>query len=89
MSVYIDNARVPYGWMIMCHMLADSTEELMEMAVRIGVNRKWLQDMGSYREHFDVCLAKRKLAIDNGAVEITFRDLAEKLRERREREAKP
>lgn len=83
MSVYVDNMRAGYGRMIMCHMIADSTEELLTMADAIGVARKWLQDGGTAREHFDIALSKRALAIQRGAVEITMHDLARKLWERR------
>ena len=85
MSVYVDNMRARYGRLIMCHMIADSTSELLLMAESIGVDRKWLQWPGKQNEHFDVCLAMRKRAIEHGAVEITQRELAAKLRERRNR----
>ena len=71
--------------MKMCHMLADSSAELDEMAQRIGVAAKWKQNAGTYKEHFDICMAKRRLAVQNGAIEIDWRDVADKLRERRER----
>jgi len=76
MSVFVDNARMGYGSMRMCHMLADSTQELLEMADRIGVKRKWIQSAGTWREHFDICLTKRELAIKNGAVEKSQKELA-------------
>jgi hypothetical protein len=82
MSVYVDDMRAYYGRMIMCHMIADSTAELLHMADSIGVNHKWLQWPGKQNEHFDVCLAMRKRAIECGAIEITKRELAAKLRER-------
>lgn len=62
--------------MIMCHMIADSTEEILQMVKKIGVNPKWIQDAGTPREHFDICLSKKALAIKAGAKEIGFRELA-------------
>ena len=82
MAVYVDNMRAPYGRMIMCHMIADTTEELLAMADRIGVARKWLQHPGTSREHFDIALSKRALAVQAGAQEITWRELGHKLRAR-------
>lgn len=84
MSVYVDNMRATFGTMIMCHMIADSTEELIAMADKIGVKRCWLQNPGSYKEHFDICASKRRLAVDAGAIEITQRELAIKVAGRKE-----
>ncbi len=81
--VYVDDMRAPFGGMIMCHMIADTTEELNEMADRIGVKRRWIQDAGTYKEHYDIAVAKRKKAVRAGAREITQRELALKLRARR------
>ena len=81
--VYVDDMRAPYGRMVMCHMLADSDEELHAMADRIGVQRKWHQKAGTYRSHYDIALTKRALAVKFGAVEIDRYGLAEILRSRR------
>lgn len=78
MSVYVDNMEVGFGRMVMCHMIADTQIELLEMCDKIGVQRKWIQNYGSHREHFDICLSKRKKAVAAGAIEITMRELAEK-----------
>lgn len=74
--VYIDNFNAPFGRMKMCHMIADTTEELLKMVDVIGVQRKWIQYYGTYNEHFDISLAKKQLALAAGAKEIGFRDYA-------------
>jgi hypothetical protein len=72
-----------YGRMVMCHMLADTSEELRAMARTIGVAEKWIQHPGTYREHFDICLSKRALAVQHGAKEVSQRSLGMIWRERR------
>lgn len=78
MSVYVDDMRAPFGNMVMCHMWADSDDELLAMADRIGVKRKWIQghpvlSFGKHRNaswvHFDIALSKRALAVKFGAIE--------------------
>ena len=83
MPVYVDYMRAPYGRMKMCHMVADSMRELMEMADRIGVSRRWFQ-MASH-PHFDLSLAKRALAVQNGAIEVDRRALVEAMKRYRSR----
>lgn len=87
MAVYVDDAALPFRHMKMCHMVADSTEELLRMADKLSVQRKWIQYPGTLREHFDVCMSKRKLAIQCGAKPVTWRWVGERLR-RLELEAK-
>lgn len=82
--VYIDNYNAPFAGMIMCHMVADTTEELLAMVDRIGVQRKWIQYPGTYNEHFDICLEKKALALKAGAIEISARDYAKFAAYRRE-----
>jgi pyrroloquinoline quinone (PQQ) biosynthesis protein C len=76
-TVYVDDVRLPFRNMIMCHMWADSTEELLAMADAIGVDRKWIQghstlSIGKARSaswiHFDIALSKKELALTAGAV---------------------
>lgn len=81
--VYVDDPIWPLGRMIMCHMLADSKEELLAMVDRIGVQRKWIQNEGTPTEHFDVCRSKRSLAIQCGAKAITRKEFVEIVREKR------
>lgn len=70
MSVYVGAAEWPFRSMMMCHMLADSTEELLAMVDKIGVQRQWIQYAGTGHEHFDICKSKRALAIRAGAIEV-------------------
>ena len=83
MTVYVDSMRAQFGRMVMCHMVADTTEELLAMADRIGVQRRWLQDPGEPTEHFDIALSKRALAVKAGAIEADPRDLVRIIRKRR------
>lgn len=73
MAVYVDDMKAAFGRMVMCHMVADSDEELAAMADRIGVARRWHQYPGTPRSHFDIALSKRALAVAAGAQEITWR----------------
>lgn len=85
MTVYVDNMRAPYGRLILCHMVADTDDELHAMADAIGVNRRWWQSPDkTHGSHYDICLAKRRRAIEIGAVEISMRTLAIMNRRRRE-----
>jgi hypothetical protein len=70
-TVYVDDMRARFGRLIMCHMIADTDEELHAMVDRIGVARKWHQG-----DHYDIALSKRALAVANGAIEITLRECA-------------
>jgi hypothetical protein len=82
-TVYVDNMRAPYHGMVMCHMLADTDDELHAMAERIGVSRRWHQKPGTPGSHYDICLSKRALAVAAGAVEITWRETGRILMARR------
>lgn len=84
MTVYVDPARHPYGRMVMCHMLADTTEELLAMADAIEVDRKWIQRAGTVYEHFDISKGKRNLAIIKGAQEVDSRFMGKLIKARRE-----
>lgn len=79
MTVYVDKMRAPYGRMIMCHMVADTVEELHAMADIIGVKRRWFQD--HHMPHYDISLGRRRLAVENGAIEIDRYQLVGLMRE--------
>ncbi|KKN90015.1 hypothetical protein LCGC14_0231270 [marine sediment metagenome] len=82
MTIYVDNMRAPLGRMIMCHMIADTEDELHAMAGRIGVARRHYQ-----KGHYDVSLGKKALAVQYGAIEVTQRELVLMLRDRKRKEA--
>lgn len=83
MTVYVDDMRAPFGRLIMCHMLADTDDELHAMADWIGVDRRWHQKAGTPHSHYDIALSKRALAVAAGAQEITMRRTGEIIRARR------
>lgn len=90
MTVYVDDAyiqaTVPNGrarhtsrW---CHLTADTTEELVAFARRIGLRPTWIQYPGTWKEHFDVSEPKRRAAVAAGAVEVSAREQTIRMRER-------
>lgn len=81
--VYVDSMEAKFRRMIMCHMKADTTQELLEMVDKIGVQRKWIQDAGTPYEHFDICLSKKKLALAAGAKEVGWREIAKLIEEKK------
>lgn len=83
MAVYVDRFNAKVGRMVMCHMVADTTAELLAMVDAIGVDRKWIQNAGTHREHFDISKAKRALAVAAGAKELTLSELGRILRNKR------
>ena len=77
MTCYVDDVRHRFGNMVMCHLWADTLDELLAMVDKIGVQRKWIQghptlSFGKHRNaswvHFDIALSKKALAIEAGAV---------------------
>lgn len=83
MAVYVDHARNPFGRMLMCHMVADGIEELLEMADRVGLARRHFQN-GSF-PHFDLSQSYRARAVIAGAVEVDRHGLVAVMRAYRTR----
>lgn len=88
MAVYVDSVNIPAtvgrhtsDW---CHLTADSTEELISFAEKIGLRKSYIQRPGTIYEHFDVTAGKRKQAVANGAVEVTLREAGMRLKRLRE-----
>lgn len=76
MTVYVDDmlrparvGRIRSRW---SHLMADSHEELMAFAAQLGMRPEWLQNPGSYREHFDLTSGRRETALRLGAEPITY-----------------
>lgn len=76
MTVYVDNQRRPAQlqgrpakW---SHLLADTTEELLEFAAHLGLKMEWIQKAGTCHEHFDVTDEVRSRALRNGAVRMIY-----------------
>lgn len=77
MAVYVDDMKAKFGRMVMCHMLADTDDELHAMAAQIGVARRWWQSPAKTSgSHYDIALSKRAMAVQHGAIEITMRQAA-------------
>ena len=78
MPVYVDKARNHFRGMIMCHMLADTLDELHAMADTIGLQRAWFQSTKT--PHYDINPEHRERALKAGAVEIDRRTAAQLVR---------
>lgn len=74
MTVYVDDMKAQLGNMIMCHMAADSLDELHTMAHKIGLQRRWFQNKPEH-PHYDISMSKRREAIKLGAVEVSQRQM--------------
>lgn len=80
MSVYVDDMRrpaVPAGYRgrgtpRWSHLLADTHDELMAFAGRLGLSPTWLQHPQRPTEHFDVTDTVRREALRLGAVPIRY-----------------
>ena len=80
--VYVDHARIPYGRMLMSHLMADTPDELREIAGKLNIERH-IQHPGTPKEHLDVSESKREAAIRMGAASVTGRQLAAIIRSKR------
>lgn len=81
MAVYVDGAENSLGRMKMCHMIADTIDELHSMAEAIGMKREWYQKLSF--PHYDVAKGRKQKALKLGAAEISRRELVLKMRELR------
>jgi hypothetical protein len=89
MALYVDDPRHPLGRMKMCHMTADSLEELHAAADRLGLKRDWYQGPPkTERPHYDISLSRRRRAVEElDAQEVSTREIVTIARRMRLREA--
>ncbi|MFZ1343591.1 DUF4031 domain-containing protein [Thiothrix eikelboomii] len=72
MAVYVDDSKIKWNGMIMCHLIADDIVELHSLAISIGLEVNWFQN--KKYPHYDISLEKKKMAIKKGAIEIAKKD---------------
>ena len=72
--LYVDHLRIPFGRMLMSHLVADTQEELRDAARRLDLHQ-YIQYPGGRKEHLDLSESKRREAIRMGAKEVTAREI--------------
>lgn len=87
MTVFVDDSRLRFGRLVMCHMIADSLEELNTMAKALYLKPEWFQPLSF--PHYDICQSKREEALRRGACVISRRDLVELIRRTRNEARRP
>lgn len=62
----------------MCHMLADTLDELHDMADKLGISRKHFQSKSRY-PHYDICRSKHQEALKlSSKILLSRKDIIEK-----------
>lgn len=74
MAVYVDEVFSLRG-NLWCHMLADSSDELEQMAEAIGIPLEAKQKPGTPYEHYDLKPEMRERALAHGAKEMSWQEL--------------
>jgi hypothetical protein len=87
-SCYVDRlidytGRVPYRHKVWCHLVADSDDELLSCAEKLGLSEAWLQGTRGWDSHFDLPAPLRPPAQTLGALEVDFRFMGRRTRARR------
>ena len=70
MTVYVDDAVMPWRGQRWAHLMADTLEELHDFAAQLGIPRRAFQDKTS-GAHYDVTAELRERAIALGAVPVS------------------
>lgn len=86
MTVYVDPlfaTRKSSRWKYprACHMMADSPQELEEMARKLNLPAIYVQQPGTPLAHYDLTPNKRAKALELGAQEITAREMVSRMME--------
>jgi hypothetical protein len=86
MTCYVDSVRSYPGaglrFTEFCHLLADTRDELHEMADALGIPRRFFQDH-PWRWHHDLPAHLRERALELGAREVTMSEVGALLQRRR------
>lgn len=86
MACYVDQLReypdAGLRYTRFCHLLADTREELHQMADLLGMPRRYFQDH-PWRWHHDLPEPLRARAVELGAKEITMHEVGALLKRRR------
>lgn len=67
------------------HMIADTEQELVAFALKIGLRREWIQHSGTPRVHFDLTPGRRVVAVKRGAIYLEGLDFYRKWDELKEK----
>jgi hypothetical protein len=75
MAILIDHAIWPWRDWLWCHMISDtSVDELKTFATKLGIPERGFQG-----DHFDLPEHMREIALANGAIEVTSREILKAL----------
>lgn len=75
MTVFVDDANLPYRGQLWSHLVAEEPDELHHAAQALGLSRAAAQDRGRTL-HYDLPAAWRRRAIESGLAEpISWREL--------------
>lgn len=76
--VYVDDAGIWSAGRLWFHMMADTDDELEEMARKLDLNGNW-----RHGDHYELTANKRKQALTLGAKPITSKEMVELRRKRK------